>query len=225
MEKIIPVRITLLISFKKKKKDWGLFAGFLRGCWSYHLVSCCKIICTSRFYWRYLILTQEALIFICSTWLWCPEGVTISVWGDSKGNAAHSRQQAKTDRSNKNQCITSYQSLQQPSPHSFLPVSPANHTSLSASITFALQSCLSIFFHFFFYSILTCQFILLPPKDKVPHLQCTCDFYKQRKSSPPVCKSAKVPLGQGVKLYFFFLISLVVFKDHPPPQTPSVDHR
>lgn len=93
-------------------------------CWSYYLVSCCKIICTSRFYWRYLILTKEALIFICSTWLWCPEGVTISVWGDSKGNAAHSRQQAKTDRSNKNQCITSYQSLQQPSPHSFLPSLP-----------------------------------------------------------------------------------------------------
>lgn len=186
-------------------------------CWSYYLVSCCKIICTSRFYWRYLILTKEALIFICSTWLWCPEGVTISVWGDSKGNAAHSRQQAKTDRSNKNQCITSYQSLQQPSPHSFFPVSPANHTSLSASITFALQSCLSIFLHFFFYSILTCQFILLLPKDKVPHLQCTCDLYKQRKSFPPVCKSAKLSLRRGVKLYFFFLIVWLFLKTNPLP--------
>lgn len=168
----------------------------------------CRMICTSRFCCGYLTLTQEALIFICTTWLWCPEGVTISVWGDSKGNAAHSRQQAKTDRSNKNQCITSYQPLQQPSPHSSLSFFPANHTSLSASIPFSPSPAFLFSFIFFFFiiffPILICQFILLLPTDKVPHLHCTCDFINKNKELSLFAHLQEISVGQGVKRLFLF---------------------
>lgn len=103
-----------------------------------------ELFCESRF--CFLFLTRDALRFTCSVWLWYPEGVTISVWGDSEGSTAHSRRQAKTDRSNKKQCITSYQSLNQPPHiHPFFSPSPSIHPSLDASISLSPSTLLLYF--------------------------------------------------------------------------------
>lgn len=77
-------------------------------------------------------LPLHALTFTWRVSLWYPGGVTISVWGDSEGSTAHSRRQPKNDRSNKKQCITSYQSLNQPfHPRPLPPSTPPSVSHLS----------------------------------------------------------------------------------------------